>query len=517
MINVEQTKTHIGVDFGTLNSMGACVYEAGLSSLVPERFRSVTIPSIFWQPPEGEPRVAFDAIEGEWNDIGGFVRSVKMKLNESEIRLHDKVYSPKQIIMAILKYVFDIANEAMEEHDIDLPEDNNVVMGIPINFGFYERQLLSDVCTSLGYRAQFLPEPMAGAVYYAYNKEKKDSAGFDKVLVFDMGAGTFDSAFLIKNKLISNDEPYPYICPKKGFNGNRLAGDVIDKKLAEYMLQKLKPEFSDELLKRLSDKNQFIFAQLKNAAMYIKEKLSVRTSYEHSFSLGKQPFSIELSSDELNKVAAPVIDEAVRICSNIVRDCQMENEDFDIIMIGGMSNLPLVKESLAKAFPKQASRIKKKEPSRAVAFGCAIYSQQPKLGRRVTFGYAVESFKDNRQVLAVEIPSDVKLPFTVESRYETRVESQSAMEFMFYEVPNARKGEYLELSAGKYSDCKVVHRFRSPVPKGTRVECRIKLDESGILNITIDDGNPDHEPTVKKFNIGISKFEDYYISKTESL
>ena len=490
--NSETSQIKLGIDFGTAYSVPAYKLpeKKDPDTLLDSNTRASFfkgIPSIFWSDKAGNIRVGIDAANGnaEWNDTKGVVRSIKTRLREEEIKLYDKTYTPQYIVTEIIRHILDMVYQAMEEDDIDIPKEKSIVMGVPVRFGNAERKILIEALKELKYDVELLPEPIAAAIYYAHKKSK-----FEKVLVFDMGAGTFDTAFLEKNDNPSAKNPYPYRCPDGGFDGNLKAGDAVDEALAEYIKDRLSPKPPKELSAALMNKNNVEYRQLLLAARDIKEKMSVQPIFTHNFSLGTyNGISATVTKEELEKVAAHIINEAVDICYNVVKKCGMQNEDFSIIMVGGMSNLTMVKEALARKFPHiDKEKIQKKNPTLAVAYGCALYAEQPVVSRRVAFGYAVASYYDNKSVLSVEIPADVKLPYDVESHYATRHQNQEAVEFRIYEVENAKEGEHLPIDRGRYCDeLAVVHRFNRPVPIGTEVTFRIELTESGILNISVDD------------------------------
>lgn len=507
--NSETSQIKLGLDFGTAYSVPAYKLpeKKDPDILLDENTRNSFfkgIPSIFWSDKARNVRVGIDAANGnaEWNDTKGVVRSIKTRLREKEIKLYDKTYTPQEIVVEIIRHIFDMAYQAMEENDIDIPKEKSIVMGVPVKFGNTERKILIEALKELKYDAELLPEPIAAAIYYAHKNPNK----FEKTLVFDMGAGTFDTAFLEKNDNPSARNPYPYRCPDGGFDGNLKAGDAVDEALAEYIKNRLSPKPPKELAAALMDKNNVEYRQLLLAARHIKENMSSQIILTHNFSLGTyNGISATVTKEELEKVAAPIINEAVDMCYSVVKKCGMQNEDFSIIMVGGMSNLMMVKEALTRKFPHiKEKNIQKKNPTLAVAYGCALYAEQPVVSRRVAFGYAVASYYDNKSVLSVEIPADVKLPCVVESHYATRHQNQEAVEFRIYEVENAKEGDHLSIDRGRYCDeLAVVHPFNRPVPIGTEVTFRIELTESGILNISVDDGGIAGKTTKKSVQVGI--------------
>jgi len=507
--NSETSQIKLGLDFGTAYSVLAYkMPDKNDPDILLDSNKRYSffkgIPSIFWRDKAGNVRVGIDAANGnaEWNDTKGVVRSIKTKLREEKIKLYDKTYTPQEIVIEIIKHIFDMAYQAMKENDIDIPKEKSIVMGVPVKFGNVERKILIEALRELKYDAELLPEPIAAAIYYAHKNHNK----FEKALVFDMGAGTFDTAFLEKNDNPSSKNPYPYRCPDGGFDGNLKAGDAVDEALAEYIKDRLSPKPPKELSAALMNKNNVEYRQLLLAARHIKEKMCTQPIYTHNFSLGTyNGISATVTKEELEKAAAPIINEAVDMCYNVVKKCGMENEDFSIIMVGGMSNLTMVKEALARKFPNiDKEKIQMKNPTLAVAYGCTIYAEQPVVSRRVAFGYAVASYYDNKSVLSVEIPADVKLPYDVKSHYATRHQNQEAVEFRIYEVENAKEGEHLPIDRGRYCDeLAVVHRFNRPVPIGTEVTFRIELTESGILNISVDDDGIAGQTTSKSVQVGI--------------
>jgi len=331
---------------------------------------------------------------------------------------------------------------------------------------------------------------------------------FNQVMVFDMGAGTFDAALLKTNDVRSYTDPYPY--KVEGFNGNRRAGDAIDQAFAQYIIQK---KITDSaLIEKLNNKDSIEYKQLLLGAKRIKEKLSLSENNSDIISIGDRSVTVSVSRDEFNRTVLPIIKEAVDICKGIIAGNAKNN--MTILMVGGSSYSPIVKQELEKAFPN--FNIIRRNPEKAVALGCAVYANQPRsFQRKVSFGYAIETFTYNKALgkdeltLCVEIPANVPLPYRITSEYCTRHNNQSCAAFKVYEIPNAKLGERYPLTKGIALDqVELKHNFGKPVPQGTKVKLTTELTESGTLKLTSDDdGISQNSSNTREFRLGTDTYK----------
>jgi len=198
-------------------------------------------------------------------------------------------------------------------------------------------------------------------------------------------------------------------------------------------------------------------------------------------------------------------------CYEVVKKCGRLDGDFPIVLVGGSSNSPIIANAIAKKFPKQAQmkRIFVREPSTAIMNGCTFYAQSKEISSWVNFAYAIECYDEEagRQVLNVEIPAGVQLPYSIESHFSTRHDNQNSVEFRIYEVPNITEDDdyIVNVEDGVYKDIKIVHSFRRPVPRGTHVTCRMELTQSGILKVSVWDDGITGGTTVKEYGTGLGK------------
>ena len=502
-------KIKLGLDFGTYRSFLA-VFEPNKQHpevVVPmDRTSCLSgIPSLFYASRDGEISLCDEAENFETYDTQGLVRSIKMHFrNHENITLYGNSYSTKEIAKQIIEKVLSISFNTLHENYIEDDEiDRQMVIGVPISFGAYEKNIITEIITELGFEPELLPEPMAAALHYADSTGKK----FDQVMVFDMGAGTFDTALLKTNNTQSFVDPHPY--KVEGFNGNRQAGDAIDKAFAEYIINH---KITDPVVREnLQNTNSTEYRHLLLGAKRIKERLSLSEQFADLISVGGRSVTVSVTRDEFNEAAIPIIKEAIDICKGVIGSNVHNN--LTILMVGGSSYSPIVKQELEKAFPK--FNIIRRNPEKAVALGCAVYASQPKsFQRKVAFGYAIETFAYNNVsgkdelVLCVEIPSDVPLPYQITSDYYTRHNNQSSVAFKVYEIPGAELGEKYPLTKGKALDqVELKHFFGKPVPQRTKVKLTTELTESGTLKMTADDGGiSKNSSSSKEFSLGTGTY-----------
>ena len=166
-------------------------------------------------------------------------------------------------------------------------------------------------------------------------------------------------------------------------------------------------------------------------------------------------------------------------------------------------------------FSVESINIIRRNPEKAVALGCAVYSSQPKsFQRKVAFGYAIEAFVYNKTLgkdelmLCVEIPSNVPLPYKMTTDYYTRHNNQSSVAFKVYEIPNAQANEKYPLTKGFALDqVELTHSFGKPVPQSTKVNLTTELTESGTLKMTSDDGGiSKNSSSFKEFHLGTDTY-----------
>lgn len=512
----DQKIRYMGLDFGTAYSYMSCISPddgepVKLLTSKEVGYEKRGIPSFVWCSNENgkiQIKVGAEAERALWNDPGNVVSSIKMKLTQKEpFILNGRSFSAREIAGHLISYIFEKSREAADEKYFEMsPKDIKIVMGVPIRFGDEEREILTSLIREQGFvDVELIPEPVAAAL----NHVKKEGKSCSEVLVCDVGAGTFDIAFLTRNLVRTPEYPYPY--KEAASDGGFLAGNAIDEAFADYIIGKFGSQWSPELIARVKDKNDHERSRFIKQVREFKERISTEKFTEGALCIGNSYEGVSLSLEELENAAEGITSVIAGKCYEVVKKCGRLDGDFPIVLVGGSSNSPIIANAIAKKFPKQAQmkRIFVREPSTAIMNGCTFYAQSKEISSWVNFAYAIECYDEEagRQVLNVEIPAGVQLPYSIESHFSTRHDNQNSVEFRIYEVPNITEDDdyIVNVEDGVYKDIKIVHSFRRPVPRGTHVTCRMELTQSGILKVSVWDDGITGGTTVKEYGTGLGK------------
>lgn len=499
----QQVSTVFGLDFGTYRSVMA--YYDGTKLEVPPYSDACLggLPSLFWRTTDGKEWVSDEvsARDGLTLDPDGVCRSVKTHLNEKTIMLHGKAYTPHEIAVRIVQRVLAVSKPLLLEQEFVEMEFDTIVCGVPVRFKAPERnEIQSIVQEAIGCKAdgtpkevRLVPEPILAAIAVDTILEQKTKKTPNRpVLTFDMGAGTFDAVLLTPNLKPTEREPYPYIA--RDPDGSNIAGDCMDAHMEELMLNKL-PLAKWRTMG--NERHQDRLA-LRAAARRAKERLSTLPEIDElvTDSLGNRA-TLHITRAEYEACIRKDLQKNVDIAEKIVRNTGYWNvPSLDIILVGGSTYIPLVKQLLLERFDwLDASHIQQRIPEKAVALGAAAYAARPQIVLpKVAYGYGVSTYNVSQQkdMIHVCIESGCKLPMTYHAKFSTRFNNQSAVQFVVYEVDHGEKGEFLDLEEGHaLSDTQQAyalhHDFGRSVPADTTVELTVTLDANGILSSRITD------------------------------
>lgn len=488
-----------GMDFGTYRSMVAVCGEEG--ALVPAYKDACLggVPSLFWRTESGEEYVGDEvyARNGLALDPAGVCASIKTRLQNGPVTLHDKKYTPQEIAQRIVQRVLAVTRPLLEQEFIEM-DFSSIVCGVPVRFTAAQKGEIAAIVQAAtgGKRVQLVPEPILAALSVDYYLEKKTRRQPNRpVLVYDMGAGTFDVCLLAPNTPTARD-PYPY----KALNpqGSAMAGDFIDGVVEEIMLEQLRHTSGFDV-STLENEQHLDRQTLRVEARRVKEKLSECEEIDQliTTTAGGRAM-LHLTRAELEKRVEPRLrQETVELAVKVVKETDYwENDQLDIVLVGGSTYMPLVRRLLLQAFPwLNESHIQQRLPEKAVALGAAIYAAMPQLVLpKVAYGYAVSTYNVSRkrQMLHVRIPSNAQLPKTVKAVYSTRFNNQHAVSFYIFEVDHGEVDEFLDLEEGEaLKDAGqayfIEHDFGRPVPAETSVELTVTLDSSGRLLLRVSD------------------------------
>lgn len=497
-----------GMDLGTTCSYVA--YKEGNSNPKVPNYRGVCqggIPSLAWRDKKGNEWFCDQVVEkqGLVEDPAGVWSSGKMKLREKQVILNGHSYRPRYLMLKQVQRIRRISEEALEQEMI-AADPKEWVVGVPARFDAAEKGELRYIIEEAtgGKRVRLVAEPILAAVANDYYT-KKTGRKPRKVLVLDMGGGTFDVTMLIPNECPTVDKPEPYIAMHP--DGLRKAGDNLDEIMETIILEKIQKNPGTVKLDIINNPNHYDRRRLRLIAKETKERLSSVDSCAVSVvGIECGAAVVTVTRSEYEARIRPTFQEAVDLAADVLKRCDLgKHPDIDILLVGGATYTPLLSKLLREKFYWiSRNNIMQRFPEKAVALGAAIYAQTPELVRpKVAYGYAVNTYTDGgkKEVLRVVIPSAVDLPVTVSANFSTLDENQRAVQFCVYEVPNAAANAHIDMERGRMTAYSITHQFASCVPKGTPVGLTTTLTEDGILKMAVEDFQRQKKTTEKTFTM----------------
>lgn len=493
-----------GMDIGTTCSYVA-YKEGGATPKIPN-YRGVCqggIPSLAWRDKEGREWFCDQVAErqGLVEDPANVWTSGKMKMGDGQVVLNGHAYSPRYLLLKQVQRVRRVSEEALEQEMIEA-DPREWVVGVPARFTAAEKGELRYIVEEAtgGKRVRLVLEPILAAVANDYYT-KKTGRTARKVLVLDMGGGTFDVVLLVPNTTPTVDHPEPYRALEP--DGLRMAGDALDVVMEELILEKVRENPGSVDLDILNNPNHYDRRRLRQTAKETKERLSSVDSCAVSITgISCGSTVVTVTRPEYEDRIRPMMIEAVDLSAAVLDRCKLgAHPDIDILLVGGSTYIPLLRKLLEEKFYWiSKENIMQRFPEKAVALGAAIYAQTPELVRpKVAYGYGVDTYTyhGNEPVLRVIIPSATDLPKTVTATFETRDNNQFAVKFSVYEIPNTGKAIHMKQDQGRLTAYSITHRFDSQVPKGTKVKLTTTLTEDGILTMSVEDFQPQKRVTEK--------------------
>ncbi len=368
----------IGIDLGTTNSCIA-IMDGAKPRVVENAEGARTTPSIVAFTDDerlvGQPAKR-QAVTNPENTIFAVKRLIGRRFDDKDLAKEKKnmpfeivnggngdawveakgeKYSPSQISAFILGKMKETAESYLGE------DVTQAVITVPAYFNDAQRQATKDAGKIAGLEVlRIINEPTAAAL--AYGLDKKDSK---TIAVYDLGGGTFDVTIL---------EIDDGLFEVKSTNGDTfLGGEDFDMRIVNYLADEFKKEHSVDLTK-----DKMALQRLKEAAEKAKIELSSSTSTEINqpfISMGSngQPLHMvmKLTRAKLESLVSDLIKQSIKPCKDAIKDAGLSTSDIDeVVLVGGMTRMPKVKEEVAKFFGKEAHQ--GVNPDEVVAMGAAI-------------------------------------------------------------------------------------------------------------------------------------------------
>lgn len=345
----------IGIDLGTTNSAVA-VMEGGEPTIIPNVEGNRTTPSVVAFTKNGERLVGETAKRQAITNAARTITSIKREMGtDYKVKIDDKEYTPEEISAMILQKIKSDVESYLGE------TVSEAVITVPAYFTDSQRQATKDAGKIAGLDVKrIINEPTAAALAYGMDKDTEQH----KIMVFDLGGGTFDVSILE-----IGDGVFEVLATR---GNNRLGGDDFDEVLMKYMISEFKKENGIDLSKDVT-----AMQRLKDAAEKAKKELSttMTTNVNLPFITAVDGAPVHLNMDikraKFEELTSDLVDKTLTPVREALNDAGLTASKIDkVLLVGGSTRIPAVQEAVKKLIGKEPQ--KDINPDECVAIGAAI-------------------------------------------------------------------------------------------------------------------------------------------------
>ena len=501
----------IGIDLGTTNSAFAYMV-AGKPEVITNAEGDRTTPSVVAVTKKGERLVGKVAqrqrVTNPKNTIYGIKRLIGRKFEDKEVQrdldimpykivkkgdgvaveMDGKSYTPEEVSAMILSKIKADAEAFLGE------KVTEAIITVPAYFDDSQRQATKDAGKIAGLEVKrIINEPTAAAL--AYGLEKKSE---EKIVVFDLGGGTFDVSIL---------ELGDGVFEVKSTNGDtHLGGEDFDNVIVNFLCDQFKDESGIDIkndaaaMQRVKDEAEKAKKELSSA-----KETEINLPFLSADSDGPKHFEYTLTRSKMEELVAPLLDRLAGPVEKALKDAKLKTSDInEVVMVGGMTRMPAVVEKVKALFGKEP--MQGVNPDEVVAVGAAIQGgvlqgdvKDVLLLDVTPLSLGIETMGGVSTKL---IERNTTIPTSKSETFSTAADNQPQVEI------HVLQGER-EMAADNKSLGRFILDGIAPAPRGVpQIEVTFNIDANGILNVTARDKGTGKEQSITIQNSGNMSKED---------